>query len=165
ALFGAISSGAHWAHVGGFLFGALAAVAIRYSGIEQKANKAIEEELGWNNDAELEQASSLMETGQLPAALTLLTNYLATNPNSLDAWALLRQIYSRKSDTKSFLGATMKTCALHLKAHQIEAAFQDYAEFVDSGGGKMPANTWLELCKGAEQMQEFDRAFAEYQEL
>jgi tetratricopeptide (TPR) repeat protein len=52
-----------------------------------------------------------------------------------------------------------------LKAHQIEAAFQDYAEFTDSGGTKMPPATWLELCKGAEEMQEFDRALAEYQQL
>ena len=29
----------------------------------------------------------------------------------------------------------------------------------------MPAATWLELCKGAEEMQEFDRALAEYQQL
>jgi hypothetical protein len=164
-LFGSVSSVAHWAHVGGFVFGALAAVAIRYSGIEQKANKAIEEELAWTNDAELEQASSMMEHGQLPDAQALLTSYVASNPNSLDAWALLRQIYTRQSDTKSYLDATVKTCALHLKAHQIEAAFQDYAEFVDNGGGKMPATTWLELCKGAEEMQEFERALSEYQEL
>jgi len=164
-LFGSMSSVAHWAHVGGFAFGALAAVAIRYSGIEQKANKAIEKELAWTNDAELEQASSMMEHGHLSEAQALLTSYVATNPNSLDAWALLRQIYTRQSDTKSHLEATVKTCGLHLKAHQIEAAFQDYAEFIDNGGGKMPATTWLELCKGAEEMQEFDRALLEYQEL
>ena len=138
-LFGSTSSVAHWAHVGGFVFGALAAVAIRYSGIEQKANKAIEEEVAWTNDAELEQASSMMEHGQLAEAQTLLTSYVAANPNSLDAWALLRQIYKRQSDTKLYLDATVKTCGLHLKAHQIEAAFQDYAEFVDNGGAKMPA--------------------------
>ena len=163
-LFGSSSGVAHWAHVGGFLFGALAALAIQHSGIEHKTNKAIEEKLGWSNDPELEQASSMMDHGQLPDAIVLLTNYVAVKPNSLDAWNLLRTIYTRQSDTKSYLDATVKTCALHLKAHEIEAAFKDYAEFVDSGG-KMPAATWLELCKGAEEMQEFDRAFAEYHEL
>ena len=34
---------AHWAHVGGFRFGALAALGLRYSGLEHRANKAIEE--------------------------------------------------------------------------------------------------------------------------
>jgi len=163
-LLGSSSGVAHWAHVGGFLFGAVAALAIQHSGIEHKTNKAIEEKLAWTNDAELEQASSMTDHGQLPDAIALLTNYVAVKPGSLDAWNLLRTIYQRQSDTKSFLDATVKTCALHLKADEIEAAFKDYAEFVDSGG-KMPAATWLELCKGAEEMQEFDRAFAEYHEL
>ncbi len=47
----------------------------------------------------------------------------------------------------------------------MEAAFQDYAEFINGGGTKMPAATWLELCKGAEEKLEFERAFAEYEQL
>jgi membrane associated rhomboid family serine protease len=164
-LLGSTSGVAHWAHVGGFLFGAAAALAIQHSGIEHKTNQAIEEKLSWTNDAELEQASSMMENVQLPEALALLTNYVAAKPNSLDAWNLLRQIHIRQGDTKACLDATVKTCTLHLRAHEIEAAFQDYAEFIDAGGGKMPAAAWLELCKGAEEMQEFDRALAEYQQL
>ena|SRR5579863_714330 len=156
---------AHWAHVGGFAFGAIAAVAIQYSGLEHKTNQAIEEKLGWSNDKELEQAGNMMEHGQLAEAMALLNRYVGAKPNSIDAWNLLRQIYSRQSDTKSYLDATAKTCALHLKAHNVEAAFQDYAEFIDAGGSKMPAATWLELCKGAEEMQEFERALAEYQAL
>ncbi len=165
SLSGSSGGVAHWAHVGGFLFGALAAVAIQHSGLEQKANKAIEEKLGWTNDPELEQASGMMEHGQLAEALALLTNYVAAKPNSLDASNLLRQIYTRQNNTKDYLDATVKTCALHLRSHEVEAAFQDYAEFTDSGGSKMPAATWLELCKGAEEIQDFERAFAEYQQL
>jgi membrane associated rhomboid family serine protease len=165
SLSGSSGGVAHWAHVGGFLFGALAAVAIQHSGLEQKANKVIEEKLGWSNDPELEQASGMMEHGQLPDALAILTSYVAAKPNSLDAWNLLRQVYTRQSNTKDYLEATVRTCALHLRAHEVEAAFQDYAEFVDSGGSKMPAATWLELCKGAEEMQDFERAFTEYQHL
>ena len=107
----------------------------------------------------------MMEHGQLPEAITSLTGMVAAKPNSLDAWNLLRQIHSRQNNTKDYLEATIKTCSLHLRAHEVEAAFQDYAEFIDAGGGKMPAATWLELCKGAEEMQEFDRAFTEYQQL
>ncbi len=162
SVFGSMSSVAHWAHVGGFIFGAIAAVGIRYSGIEHKANKAIEEELAWTNDAELEQASAMMEQGQVADAQTVLTSYVGANPHSLDAWNLFRQICSRQSDTNGYLDATVKICGLHLKSHEIELAFEDYADFVDNGGGKMPVVTWLELCKGAEELQEFDRALAEY---
>ena len=160
------SSGvAHWAHVGGFAFGAVAALGIQHSGLEHKANKAIEEKIGWTNDAELEQASSLMEHGQLEESLTVLKDYTAVKPNSLDAWTMMRTIYTRQNNTREYLDATVKTCSLRLRAHEIEAAFQDYAEFIDNGGGKMPAGTWLELCKGAEELQEFDRAFSEYEQL
>ena len=165
SLSGSSGGVAHWAHVGGFLFGALVAVAIQHSGLEQRASQAIEEKVGWTNEPELEQASALMEHGQFAEALTLLTHYVALKPNSLDAWNLLRQIHSRQNNTKDYLEATVKTCSLHLRAHEIEAAFQDYAEFVDSGGSKMPAVPWLELCKGAEEMQDFERAVTEYQHL
>ena len=47
----------------------------------------------------------------------------------------------------------------------MEAAFRCYADFVDNGGGHMPASTWLDLCKGAEEKQEFDRALSEYQQI
>jgi membrane associated rhomboid family serine protease len=165
SLSGSSGGVAHWAHVGGFLFGALAAVAIQRSGLEQKANQAIEEKVGWTNDPELEQASGMMEQGQLSEAQAVLTNHVATKPNSIDAWNLFRQIYARQNNTKDYLDATVKACTLHLRAHDVEAAFQDYAEFLNSGGSKMPATTWLELCKGAEEMQDFERAFMEYQQL
>jgi hypothetical protein len=74
-------------------------------------------------------------------------------------------LHTRQGNTKASLDATLRTCALHLKAHEVEAAFQDYAEFIDGGGGKMPASTWLELCKAAEEKQEFERALSEYQQL
>jgi membrane associated rhomboid family serine protease len=156
---------AHWAHVGGFLFGALAAVAIQHSGIEQKTNKAVEEKISWSADPEIEKANEMMEHDQLPEAVALLTSHVAAKPGSLDAWTLLRQIYHRQSEIKSYLDATIKTCSLHLQAHEVEAAFQDYAEFLDGGGGKMPAATWLELCKGAEEKLDFERALSEYQQL
>jgi membrane associated rhomboid family serine protease len=164
SLFGSSSGVAHWAHVGGFLFGALAAVAIQHSGLEHKANKAIEEKLAWTADSEIEKAGEMMEHGQLTEAITLLTGYVAAKPNSLDGWNLLRQIYHRQANTKAYLDATAKTCSLHLRTHEVEAAYQDYAEFVDAGG-KMPASTWLELCKGAEEKQEFERALTEYEQL
>jgi membrane associated rhomboid family serine protease len=156
---------AHWAHVGGFLFGAVAAVAIQRSGLEQKANQAIEEKLSWTSDPEIEQANGLMERGQLDEAVAVLTRHVAAKPGSLDGWSLLRQVYKQQGNTKAYLEATTKTCALHLRAHEVEAAFQDYAEFLDAGGSKMPASVWLELCKGAEEKQELERAFTEYQQL
>ena len=164
-LWGNYGSVAHWAHVGGFLFGAVAALAIQHSGLEHKANQAIEQKLAWTADPQIDQANRMMEHGQLAEALAVLTDYVALKPGSPDAWNMLRQIHTRQSNTQGYRDATLKTCAVHLKAHEIEAAFQDYAEFIDFGGGKMPADTWLELCKGAESLEEFERALAEYRQL
>src|SRR5579871_852287 len=80
SLFGSTSGVAHWAHVGGFLFGAVAALAIQHSGIEHKTNQAIEEKLSWAPDPDMDQANNMMEHGQLPEALALLTQYVAMKP-------------------------------------------------------------------------------------
>ncbi len=165
SLFGSTSGVAHWAHVGGFLFGALAALALQHSGLEHKANKAIEEKVSWSADPELEQASSMMEHGQLEDALALLKDHVAAKPNALDSWNLLRQIYTRQNNTQAYLEATLRTCGLHLKAREVEAAFQDYADFIDGGGDKLPAPLWLEICKAAEEKQDFERALSEYEQL
>lgn len=81
---------AHWAHVGGFVFGALAALALSYSGLEHRANKAIEKKVSWTADPEISEASDLIENGKLDQARMVLNTYLAGKPDSLGAWSLLR---------------------------------------------------------------------------
>ena len=164
-LFGKASGVAHWAHVGGFLFGAIAALGLRYSGLERKMDQAIEEEISWQNDPEIVQAGDLLNGGQPDAADAVLEPYLARNPDSIDAWGIKREILWRKNDVPAYLAASTKLCELHLKARDTEAAWQDYNEFLEAGGDKLPSPSWLELCRAAEQHQQFDRALEEYQKL
>jgi len=56
-------------------------------------------------------------------------------------------------------------CQLHLKAQDAEATWQDYQEYVNAGGDRMPAVTWLELCRMAEGQQNYERAVSEYERL
>src|SRR6266568_1710357 len=77
SLFGQASGVAHWAHVGGFVFGALAALGMRYSGLEQVAEKAVEEKITWTADPKIVEASELLEKGQLEAAAEALKRHLA----------------------------------------------------------------------------------------
>jgi len=164
-LFGKMSGVAHWAHVGGFLFGALAAVGLRYSGVETQVNKAIEKDLAWATDPEIEQANQHMEHGQLDEAAGLLQQYLTTKPTSVDGWNLLRQIHWRRNETQAYQEATAKTCELHLKAKNGDAAWQDYEDFLKSGGKALPAPTWFELCRALEEHGNFERALSEYEAL
>ena len=78
---------------------------------------------------------------------------------------LVKQIRWRRQETAAFHAATMKTCALHLRARNPEAAWKDYEEFLNSEGGTPPAQVWLDLCKAADDLQSYDRALYEYQKL
>lgn len=164
-IFGQYSGVAHWAHVGGFVFGAVAALGLRHSGLEHQANRAIEAKVTWTADPAIVQATEEMEHGKLDEAIATLNGYLASKPDSLEASALLPQIYWRKNDVPRYLETTIKLCQLHLKAQDKEAALQDYQEYMNAGGNRMPAAAWLELCRIFEEQQNYDRAVTEYDQL
>ena len=165
ALFGSSSGVAHWAHVGGFIFGAVAAVGLSYSGLEQVANQKIEEKVSWTAEPAIVEATEKMDQGNLDQAIAVLQAHTAGGAGSTDAWTLLSQLYWRKNDIPNYHEAMIKLCQLHLKAQSPDAAWQDYGEFLNSGGQRMPASTWLELCRAAEGQQNFERAVEEYDRL
>ncbi len=165
SLFGAMSGVAHWAHVGGFVFGGLAALALRYTGLEHKANEAIEKEVSWTNDPAIVQATEMIGQGQLDEAIAVLKSFVGIKPDSIDGWNLLQQSLWKKGDVPAYQEATAKLCALHARTRQSEAALQDYQEFLNSGGTKLPPGTWLEVCRAAEELQDYERAVAEYKKL
>ena len=164
-IFGAYSGVAHWAHVGGFVFGALAALGLRYSGLEHKANEAIEAKVTWTADPAIVQGTELMNQGKVDEAIAVLKGYVATKTDAVDAYVLLQQLYWRKNNVPTYLETTIKVCQLHLKAQDKEAALQDYQEYMNAGGDRMPAAAWLELCRIFEGQQNYDRAVTEYEQL
>jgi membrane associated rhomboid family serine protease len=155
----------HWAHVGGFAFGALAALALSYTGLEHKANKAIEEKVSWTADPEINEASALMDQGKLDAAAAKLNEYLGEGPDSPSAWGLLRIVHWRRNDIAACREATRKLCALNLRTGMYDAAWQDYQEFLNLGGDTMPPAVWLELCRVPEERNDYRRALSEYEKL
>src|SRR6266436_1628343 len=166
AIFGGSSGGvAHWAHVGGFVFGALAAVGLSYSGLEHVANQAIDAKVTWTAEPAIVQATEKMDHGKLDEAIAILQPYVASGPASIDACTLLSQLYWRKNDVPKYHETIIKLCQMHLKAQDIDAAWQDFGEYLNSGGERMPASTWLELCRSAEGQQNFERAVEEYDKL
>ena len=77
---------------------------------------------------------------------------------------MLRQVYTRQSDTKSYLEATVKTCSLHLKEHQIEAAFQDYAELLTRAAARCRRLHGWNSAR-ARKRNKNSNALSEYQQL
>jgi hypothetical protein len=132
------SSGvAHWAHVGGFVFGALIAVAIRKTGLEQIAEKGIQEKVSWVSHPLLADASEQVEKGQLDQAIATLKN-------------------------RSCLE---KILQLEIKANDHESALLTCQEIRNAGEAKLPASLWLEYCRQMEAHSDVTRALDEYLEL
>jgi tetratricopeptide (TPR) repeat protein len=52
-----------------------------------------------------------------------------------------------------------------LKAKHPDAAWQDYEDFLNSGGEKLPVATWFELCRILEERESYDRALSELESL
>jgi membrane associated rhomboid family serine protease len=155
----------HWAHVGGFIFGTVAAGALRYSGLERKVNRAIEEKVAWSSPAAITQANELMEHDRLDEAAGILNDYLATAPESVGGWNLLLGVHWRNNKITECREAAIKLCGLHLQSGECEAAWQDYNEFLNLGGDRVSPAVWLELCRVPEQQQDFRRAVGEYEKL
>jgi membrane associated rhomboid family serine protease len=162
ALLGKNSAVAHWAHVGGFAFGALAALALRYSGLEERANEAIEAKVSWTADPAIVQAAEQMEQGKLDNAVATLQGFLAGKPDSEEGYTLLHQVYWRKNDLKAYRDTIAKLIQLHLKNQNLDAALQDYEDFKNTGMESLPSPIWLELCRAIEGQGNYERAADEY---
>jgi membrane associated rhomboid family serine protease len=161
-IFGKYSGTAHWAHVGGFAFGALGALALRYSGLEAKADAAIESKVTWTAAPAIVQATEQLEKGKLDDAIRTLQTYLASSPESVEGYTLLQQIQWRKNNVPAYRDAMAKLIQLHLKAQNFEAAWQDYQDLRNSGAETLPSTIWLELGRAAEGQGNFERAVEEY---
>jgi len=161
AALGQSSSVAHWAHVGGFLFGMLGAFVIQKTGLEQKASAKIEAEIGWTGDPAVVQAQEALDQGKLDEAVAILEKHVAEKPSSVDALVILQQVHWRRNDIPAYQKASVQLIQAQLKAHNADAAWQSYEEFSNAAGGNLPAAPWLELIRHLENQQNFDRAVAE----
>jgi membrane associated rhomboid family serine protease len=165
SLLGGFSSVAHWAHIGGFVFGGLIAMGVRASGLEQMAEERIQEKISWVSHPLLAEASEQVEKGQLDAAASNLQKLLQEKPDSIDAYRMLQHIHWRKSDLPAHRDALQKLLALELKANDAEGAWQTYQNLKNAGGEKLSASVWLDLCRQLETQPDLERAAGEYKEL
>jgi len=166
--YGSVGAGggvAHMAHVGGFAFGAVAALGIRYSGLEHKINEGIEEEIDPNHDGDLDAVHDMITENRLDDALTELDRFTMLHPDSERALMQQQEIHWRKNDIPEYSAATKKLCAFHLGQKNIDQALKDYEQLVNTSGNLPPVELWMKLCQALEERQEYERALGEYQEI
>ncbi len=161
ALFGTSTGTAHWAHVGGFVFGAMFAVGVKYTGLEKKLMAKVVEQTEWQTDPEIQQATEMLHGGRPTEALPIMQAYVATHPDSEDGLNLLRESLKRCNRPVEYQDVLIKLCALHVGKGELALAEQDVSELVRSGR-KLPAPDWLTLCRAYETEGDYERALYEY---
>jgi membrane associated rhomboid family serine protease len=85
ALLGVDDGTAHFAHVGGFAFGAAVAFGFRRSGLDQRLNAAIDAETTRWQDPRILEAAKLAEDRRHAEAFALLDQVARDIPHSIDA--------------------------------------------------------------------------------
>jgi membrane associated rhomboid family serine protease len=165
AALGTSSPVAHWAHVGGFLFGMLGAYTIQKTGMEQKVSAEIEAQIAWAGDPEVVRAQDALDQGKLEEASEILEKHIAGKPGSTDALIILQQLQWRRNNTQGYYQATSRLIQAYLKAQNPEQAWHAYEEYCNAGGTQLPAATWLELVRHLENVQNLDRAVSECDQL
>jgi tetratricopeptide (TPR) repeat protein len=151
--------------VGGFAFGALIAVAVQKTGLEQMAEEGIQEKISWVSHPLLADASEQIEKKQFDQAAVSLKKLLVEKPDSIDAYRMLQRIYWEKSDLPAQRDALVSLLALEIKANDAEGAVQTFQDFRNAGGDKLPASIWLDFCRVLETQPDISRAAEEYLEL
>jgi membrane associated rhomboid family serine protease len=162
-MFGHATGVGHWVHVSGFIFGVVFALGMKFSGIEQKMDQAIEKQVSWQADPSLTEATQLMEQNRVDEAIALLQQTVQQKPELIEAHDMLAQLYWRKQDMEGHKKSLAMLCKLHLKKKDVAAAVQNYDDLVGVGGDKIDAGDWTQLCRYFEGQQNWERAAVEYE--
>src|SRR5258708_21289596 len=125
-------------------------MGVRASGLEQIAEKGIQEKISWVSHPLLAEASEQMEKGQLEPAAASLRKLLLEKPDSIDAYRMLQRIYCQKNDLPAHRDALTKLLGLEINANDHAGALQTCQDFKNAGGEKLPASLWLEVCRQLE---------------
>lgn len=90
---------AHWAHVGGFVTGLAAALALRFSGMEKRLDAAVDAKVTVRQDPRILAAQEHTDQGQPGQAIALLQEVLREDPGHIDALlALVRAADAARDD-------------------------------------------------------------------
>jgi len=138
---------------------------IRATGIEHTANQAIEAKVSWTADPRILRATESLGEKNPAGAIFALRELVKEKPDSLDAWELLLTAQSQKQDFEGQKETLGVLCRLRVAAGDLEGAWNNYTEFKNLGGEKLPRGVWLEICRYLERENRWEVAAEEYERL
>ena len=109
----ASSSGtAHWAHTGGFLFGAAVAGAFRVFGLDRRLDDSVERAAVLGDDPRVDVARALVAKGDAAQAVALLEGLAKEKAESVHVWEALRDAARAEGNAELAARASSQMAAI-----------------------------------------------------
>jgi membrane associated rhomboid family serine protease len=124
---------AYWAHVGGFVVGVGFGAVMRFTGIENKLDDAVERSVSVLQDPRIVKAGELIDGGHAANAVSLLETVIRNKPRSIEAHLELLRAAKATRDGVRELAAYGKLVELYHAEGAVETAVDLYAEMQHLG--------------------------------
>ena len=135
---------AWWAHIGGFTFGLVVAVALKLFGVEENwIHPAIESEIGITQNPGLQRAMDARLAGDFAAARRELRPVLVAEPENPDAWRESYEVALEARDPSEVARAGERLLALYARARETELAAEVVHDPRLRDAGALPARFHL----------------------
>jgi membrane associated rhomboid family serine protease len=158
---------AHWAHVGGFLYGFVVALVLRWSGLERRIDAVIEEGAeSFAVDPEITRASALIDAGNPAAALPLLHERSA--PRSAGALVLSELLRAQHAlgDVAGACQTQLRLLEWYLQKQAIEQALGVFEELRAAHSQRVvPPQLRLRLARQYRHRGDTERAASTFEEV
>lgn len=118
------SGTAHWAHVGGFAFGAATAGALVVSGLDGRLDAAVDAETSSVQDSRLLRAMELSDQGKGKEALLILRSFSQMRPKLTEVQLELLRAARLAGDNAMVATAYGRLVALYLERNEPDNAMQ-----------------------------------------
>lgn len=129
------SGTAHWAHIGGFAFGALVGVAMKFLHLEKKYVAPLVEDSfeKLKMSFKMKEATRKMDAGDVAGALPLLIACLGEEPANFDAALMLARIHHEKGNTRNAAAMYNEALKRMIAQENTEALQAGYEEIKEQG--------------------------------
>ncbi|MEO8185187.1 MAG: rhomboid family intramembrane serine protease [Deltaproteobacteria bacterium] len=158
---------AHWAHVGGFVYGFAVALLLRWSGVEQRIDRVIADRAeSFTVDPEITRASALIDSGNAAAALPLLE--ARSQPRGAGALVLSELLRAQRSlgDAEGARRTQLRLLEWYLQKQSIEQALGVFEELrAEQSSEVVPPQLRLRLARQYRHRGDAERAANTFEEV
>ncbi len=168
---GDVGGVAFWAHIGGFLFGAVACALVYYSGLEKlltPKNTKPAKSFGTGNA--VSEARSHLEQGEFDEAFRKLNQRIEAVPTDTEAQIVLAQAHAHSGNRDEEINTYHRIIKQSIVQKNMPAALNAYSLLLDSYGQDetphaLPGRDWLAICDHLRAQGMFREASGEYEKV